>query len=25
MRIAFGSYLALAFWLVWLYGPPVMA
>lgn len=24
-RIAFGSYLALAFWLVWLYGPPVMA
>jgi len=23
-RIAFGSYLALAFWLVWLYGPPVM-
>jgi leader peptidase (prepilin peptidase)/N-methyltransferase len=25
MRIAFGSYLALAIWLVWLYGPPVMA
>jgi leader peptidase (prepilin peptidase)/N-methyltransferase len=24
-RIAFGSYLALAFWLVWLYGPPVIA
>jgi leader peptidase (prepilin peptidase) / N-methyltransferase len=24
-RIAFGSYLALAFWLVWLLGPPVLA
>jgi leader peptidase (prepilin peptidase) / N-methyltransferase len=24
-KIAFGSYLALAFWLVWLLGPPVLA
>jgi len=24
-RIAFGSYLALAFWLVWLLGPPMLA
>jgi len=24
-RIAFGSYLALAFWVVWLYGAPVLA
>ncbi len=24
-RVAFGSYLALAFWLVWLYGPPMLA
>jgi leader peptidase (prepilin peptidase) / N-methyltransferase len=24
-RIAFGSYLALAFWLVWLLGPPILA
>jgi leader peptidase (prepilin peptidase)/N-methyltransferase len=24
-RVAFGSYLALAFWLVWLYGPPILA
>jgi leader peptidase (prepilin peptidase)/N-methyltransferase len=25
MRVAFGSYLALAFWLVWLLGPPILA
>jgi len=24
-RVAFGAYLALAFWLVWLYGPPILA
>jgi leader peptidase (prepilin peptidase) / N-methyltransferase len=24
-RVAFGSYLALAFWLVWLLGPPILA